>query len=86
MCIRARTIWGVERAILVTQKYHLPRAIWTCRQLGIANVGVSASLQPYLKDSSFALREIPAVLRAWWDVYVFPPDYVEGEFEENLAS
>ena len=85
-CARARSIWGVEDAILVSQSFHLPRAIWTCERLGIRSFGVSASLQPYVKETSFALREIPAILRAWWDVYVWPPKYVEGEFEEDLAS
>ena len=85
-CARAQSIWGVEEAILVSQKYHLPRAMWTCERLGIASVGVSASLQPYVKGTSFTFREIPAILRAWWDVYVWPPKYVQGEFEEDLAS
>lgn len=85
-CARARSIWAVEDAILVTQTFHLPRAIWTCERLGIRSFGVSASLQPYVKETSFMFREIPALLRAWWDVYVSPPDYVEGEFEEDLVS
>ena len=85
-CARARSIWAVEDAVLVTQTYHLPRAIWTCERLGVKSAGVSASLQSYVKETSFTLREIPAILRAWWDVYVVPPGYVEGEFEADLSS
>ncbi|MEK7546464.1 MAG: ElyC/SanA/YdcF family protein [Patescibacteria group bacterium] len=85
-CARARSIWGIERAVLVSQSFHLPRAIWTCERLGIKSAGVSASLQSYVKETSFMLREIPAILRAWWDVYVLPPKYVEGEFETDLSS
>lgn len=85
-CARARSIWAVEDALLVTQAFHLPRAIWTCERLGIRSFGVSASLQSYVKGTSFLLREIPAILRAWWDVYVVPPKFVEGEFEEDLAN
>lgn len=85
-CARARTIWGVEDALLVTQAFHLPRAIWTCERLGIRSHGVSASLRPYVKGDSFALREIPAIWRAWWDIYVDPPAYVAGEFEEDLGG
>ncbi|HJV32554.1 MAG TPA: ElyC/SanA/YdcF family protein [Patescibacteria group bacterium] len=84
-CARARSIWAVEDAILVSQTYHLPRAIWTCGRLGIRSVGVSASLQSYVKGTTFLFREIPAILRAWWDVYVRPPKYVEGEFESDLT-
>ncbi len=85
-CARARSLWAVEDAILVTQAFHLPRAIWTCERLGIRSAGVSASLQPYAKGTSFLLREIPAILRAWWDIYVVPPKHVEGEFEEDLTA
>jgi len=84
-CARARSLWGVDEALLVTQTYHLPRAIWTCERLGMKSVGVSASLQPYVKRAAFVMREIPAIFRAWWDVYVLPPKYVEGEFEEDLS-
>lgn len=85
-CIRARTIWGVEEAILVTQAYHLPRALWTCARLGVDGAGVSASRREYVKGTSFLLREGPAILQAWWDVYAVRPPYVASEFEEDLGS
>ena len=34
-CVRARRIFGVSRAIVVTQTYHLPRALATCRAIGL---------------------------------------------------
>jgi vancomycin permeability regulator SanA len=40
-CYRARDIFGVRAAVLVTQDYHLSRALYTCRQLGIDAVGLS---------------------------------------------
>lgn len=85
-CARAKTLWGVNEAVLVTQGFHLPRAVWTCERLGITSVGVSASLQSYVKRKTFAMREIPAILRAWWDVYIATPKFVAGEFEEDLAQ
>jgi len=39
-CYRARDIFGVRAAVLVTQDYHLPRALYTCRDLGIDAVGL----------------------------------------------
>ncbi|MEV6598563.1 ElyC/SanA/YdcF family protein [Actinoplanes sp. NPDC051346] len=39
-CSRARRIFGVERAVVVTQTYHLPRAVTLCRRLGIETYGV----------------------------------------------
>ena len=39
-CSRAQRIFGVERLIVVTQGYHLPRAVATCRALGLDADGV----------------------------------------------
>jgi len=39
-CIRARDVYGVHSLIVITQSYHLPRAVATCRMLGIDAVGV----------------------------------------------
>ncbi len=85
-CARAAAYWNVDRAILVSQSFHLPRAVWTCRHLGIEAFGASASLRPYAKARHFTLREIPAIWRAWWDTYVQAPNFVQGEFIEDLSS
>ena len=39
-CARARRIFGVEQLVIVTQSYHLPRAVATCRALGVDATGV----------------------------------------------
>jgi vancomycin permeability regulator SanA len=39
-CLRARQIYGLSQLIMVTQGYHLPRAVATCRALGIDAIGV----------------------------------------------
>lgn len=39
-CARARRVFGVAEAIVVTQSYHLPRAVATCLRLGLSVVGV----------------------------------------------
>jgi vancomycin permeability regulator SanA len=41
-CARARTAFGLRSATLVTQAYHLPRALFVCRQYGVDGVGVGA--------------------------------------------
>jgi vancomycin permeability regulator SanA len=41
-CARARTAFGLGSATLVTQSYHLPRALFVCRELGVDGVGVGA--------------------------------------------
>jgi SanA protein len=47
-CYRARAIFQVQEAILVTQRYHLPRALNTCHALGIDADGYGAARVPYV--------------------------------------
>ncbi len=74
-CFRAREVFGVQQAVLVTQKFHLPRALYLCNAMGIQSIGVAADLQPYrLRSRVFwNLREIPATLVALWELYVSHP-------------
>lgn len=82
-CYRARNIFGVNQAILVTQSYHLPRAIFICKELGLDSVGVAADRRQYLPSSLlfWHLREIPASAAAILDVWLFKPLPVLGETE-----
>ncbi len=81
-CYRAKNIWNVESALLVTQDFHLPRALFLCNQFGIESAGVSASRQPYVRESYFAKREKLAVYKAILDVYVLHPKPLGGPKEE----
>ena len=81
-CARAKEIWGLESAALVTQEYHLPRALFTCEKFGIESIGVSATLQPYVYDDLYQVRELLATYKAVLDVYLLRPAYIGGETEE----
>jgi len=78
-CYRAKHIFGQDRLVLVTQAFHLPRALYLCQQLDIDAVGVSADLRPYRGAAWFSLRETLARIRAWLDVHVRAPAVVGGE-------
>jgi vancomycin permeability regulator SanA len=82
-CYRAQAIFGVQEAILVTQRFHLPRALYTCNQLGLDSVGVEADLRTYRRRSMlyWNLRELPATAAALWDVHVSHPLPVLGDRE-----
>ena len=72
-CYRARHIFGVEDAVVVTQEFHLPRAVMLCRGLGIDAVGVGADYQRphgYSRRSLTysRIREIPATAMAVIDL------------------
>lgn len=82
-CYRAREIFGVQDAILITQKFHLPRSIFTCNKLGIPSEGVPADLRDYRRGSLifWNIRELPATLVALWQIYVTQPSPILGEPE-----
>lgn len=54
---RAKDIFGVESAIVVTQEYHLYRSLYICGRMGIEAKGVSADLRPYAGDKRRNVRE-----------------------------
>ena len=74
-CWRARSIYEVQSAILVTQNFHLPRALYTCEQLGIQVVGVAADRRDYRRSSLlyWNLRELPATLTAFMELHLLHP-------------
>jgi SanA protein len=82
-CYRAKAIFGVQEAILVTQSFHLPRALYLCNHLGLPAVGVPADLRVYRRASLlyWNLRELPATLSALWEIYVSRPLPVLGDPE-----
>jgi SanA protein len=88
-CYRAKAIFGVTEAILVTQKFHLPRALYLCNRLGVDAVGVNADLRDYRRASVlyWNLRELVATTAAVWDVTIRHPIPVLGDpipiFPEN---
>lgn len=87
-CYRAREIFRVQSAILVTQGFHLPRAIYTCNALGVPSVGVSADQRQYRRPSRifWNIRETIATLIALWEVHILKPYPVLGEPEPILTT
>jgi SanA protein len=80
-CYRAKAIFKLDKALLITQKFHLPRAIFLCQQMGIESSGVEADLREYSDYSLryWNFREIFATISAIWDVWVIHPIPVLGE-------
>ncbi|MFQ4142867.1 vancomycin high temperature exclusion protein [Chlorogloeopsis sp. ULAP02] len=75
-CYRAREIFGVEQAVLVTQNFHLPRAVYTCRQLGVDAIALGTpDWESYRFQAIvyYNLREVMSTLKALWEVHVTHP-------------
>lgn len=82
-CYRAREIFGIKEATLVTQGFHLPRALYTCNQLGVEAIGVPADLRDYRRGARIFWhgREVPATLVALWEIHITRPKPILGEPE-----
>lgn len=82
-CYRAREIFQVKSAILVTQPFHMARALYLCNSFGVESVGVEADNRYFLKRSRLIwnTRELFATMGAVWDVMFAHPVPVLGEPE-----
>ncbi len=64
---RARDVFGARSVTITTQDFHLPRALWIARKLGLTAYGVVAEGD---ESSTYDyVREIPAAIKALWDVF-----------------
>ena len=86
-CYRAKAIFGVENALLVTQGFHLPRAVFLCNMLGMDTLGVEA-IHCYWNGSPFVwdVREQFATVAAFLDLYVSSPLPVLGDPEPMFVD
>ena len=82
-CYRAKYIFQVDEAILITQEFHMPRALTLCNWFGVDSNGVEANNRYFLKRSRiwWNFRETFAVFQAAWDLMVTKPLPVLGEPE-----
>jgi SanA protein len=69
-CYRARDVFGLRAVTLVTNRFHLPRALYTCRELGLDVVGVDADRRAYQGTPYWTLREAVALPVAWWWTHI----------------
>ena len=76
---RAKAIFGVKSAVVVTQHYHEGRALYTAKRLGIKAVGVSAVEKSYTGDEARAVREFLAREKAFVQCIVKPEPTFLGD-------
>lgn len=77
-CWRARHIFGQTQVVVVTQAFHLPRALYLCQQLGLDAVGVAADRRFYTAAPFWAGREVLARIGAWIDIHLLHPQPIGG--------
>jgi len=67
-CIRAKQIFEVTRAIVVTQDFHLTRSVYLCRNLDVDAIGINAKRRNYIAEGFGWNREYLANVAAWFDI------------------
>lgn len=69
-CVNAREDLQIEKALLISQGFHLPRAIFLCNSLGLESSGISATKRSYMYENVYKIREIFAIYRGLLDIYI----------------
>ena len=57
---RLKNVYGINKSIIITQKYHLYRSLYIANSLGIEAYGIPASGEDYFGQTSREIREILA--------------------------
>ncbi len=65
---RAGNVFGIENAIVVTQEFHLPRALFIASHLGFNYIGFTADQRAYKTEYRLKQREKLANFKALWEV------------------
>lgn len=71
---RARDIFQISNLIIVTQEFHLSRAVYIARKLGLEAYGVNSDPRRYANEKSDAFRESFARVKDFFYVNVFLPE------------
>ncbi|TDT41158.1 vancomycin permeability regulator SanA [Streptomyces sp. BK208] len=72
-CVRAKKIFGVDRAVLISQGFHIRRAVALCQEAGVASYGVGVDDRHDATWYYGGAREVLAAGKAALDA-VFEPD------------
>ena len=80
-CYRAKEIFEVRRAIIVTQKFHQARSLYLCNNLGVDSIGITANRRKYEGENYWAFREFFSMASAWFEINFLPFIPVGGQKE-----
>lgn len=76
---RAKEIFGAERIIIVTQEYHLYRALYIAEEMGLEAWGVDADYRAYMGQTVREVREVLARAKDFVNTLLWPEPTYLGE-------
>ena len=77
---RAKEVFGVKKMVIITQEYHLYRALYIAEKLGIEAYGVASDYHIYAGQFMRDLREILARAKDFVTTIVKPEPTYLGDF------
>lgn len=79
---RAKYIFGLNKFVVVSQRFHLDRTIFLAKHIGVTAYGVPADVRGH-RNLKAEVREIPACMGALVDAYLRQPRPIMGK-KENI--
>ncbi|MFJ4470962.1 vancomycin high temperature exclusion protein [Streptomyces sp. NPDC089424] len=83
-CVRARKIFGVDEAVLISQGFHIRRAVALCEAAGVTSYGVGVDERHDATWYYGGVREILAAGKAALDVVLEPDPRFLGPREQGV--
>ncbi|MFD1096479.1 SanA/YdcF family protein [Salegentibacter chungangensis] len=80
---RSGEVFGIEDGIIVTQRFHLPRAVFIAKNLGLNYSGYAAPAGGYQPDNRIKRREKLANFKAVWEILLKKKP---GSLEKRISS
>lgn len=85
-CVRAKKIFGVDRAVLISQGFHIRRAVALCQAAGVTSYGVGVDAKHDVTWYYGGTREIFAAAKAALDATFHPDPRFLGRKEKGVAQ
>ena len=85
-CVRAKKIFGVDRAVLISQGFHIRRAVALCEEAGVASYGVGVAARHDVTWYYGGVRELFAAGKAALDAVFHPDPQFLGPKEKGVAK
>jgi SanA protein len=73
-CLRAKEVFGLKQAVLVSQGFHLSRALYIANELGLDSVGMAGDMKTEQEIDYQGVREWAAELKAFLNLNFISPD------------